>query len=91
LAHNLFHDSGAGYLERYVQSDFPISEEGRRVVREFLAVVCTRFVDTIEAWFTTNRSQIEGPDSANCVGLNMFMYDVQRDASHVGEQLVAGQ
>lgn len=91
LVHNLFNDSAAGYLERYVQSDFPISDTGRRAVRDFLAAECTRFAETIEAWFTTNRSQLEDVGTGNCLGLNMFMYDVQRDSQYSGDQLLAGE
>jgi hypothetical protein len=83
LAHNLFHEASAGYLERYVQSDFPVSDEGKRTVRDFLATEITRLLDTIDAWFTTNRAQLESSSDGNCVGLNLFMYDVRGDSTQL--------
>jgi hypothetical protein len=80
LTHNLFNEAAAGYVERRVQSDFPVSDDGRRNIREFLSTEVARFLDTIDVWLTTNRTQLEGPDG-NCVGLDVFMYDVPDDTS----------
>src|SRR6202451_2416989 len=38
LTHNLLEDSSIGYAERSVQTDFPVSSDGRRAIREWLFV-----------------------------------------------------
>jgi hypothetical protein len=80
LAHNLLEDSSAGYLERSVQTDFPVSQDGRRSIREWLAVDGTRFLETLDAWMTSSRTDLEA-STGQRVGVDIFMYDVASEPS----------
>ncbi len=78
LTHNLLEESSVGYLERSVQTDFPVSDDGRRVIREWLAVDGSRFLETLDAWMTASRPELEAP-SGHRVGVDIFMYDAATD------------
>jgi hypothetical protein len=64
-----------GYLERAVQSDFPISDKGRTVLREWLTTEGVHFLEKLDAFINASRNQMEAPDGRR-VGINLFMYDV---------------
>jgi hypothetical protein len=78
LTHNLLEESSAGYLERAVQTDFPVSDVGRRVIREWLAVDGTRFLETLDAWMTASKPELEAPVGQR-VGVDIFMYDAPNE------------
>jgi hypothetical protein len=80
LTHNLLEESSAGYLERAVQTDFPVSDDGRRIIREWLAVDGTRFLETLDAWMTSSRPELEARDGKR-VGVDIFMYDAPNESS----------
>ena len=80
-----------GYLERAVQTDFPVSNDGRRVIREWLAVDGTRFLETLDAWMTASRPELEAPGGQR-VGVDIFMYDAPNEPSvTTGTQAAANQ
>jgi hypothetical protein len=76
VTHNLLADSAdsVGYVERSVTSDFPVSIQGRRAIREWLVADGTRFLETLDAWMTASRAQLEAP-SGQGVGVEFFMFD----------------
>jgi hypothetical protein len=80
LTHNLFGDSAdtVSYVERSVTTDFPVSPEGRRAIREWLTTDGTRFIDTLDAWMTASRAQLEA-SSGQAVGVELFMFDAQSE------------
>lgn len=80
LTHNLLEESSAGYLERAVQTDFPVSNDGRRIIREWLAVDGTRFLETLDAWMTSSRPELEARDGKR-IGVDIFMYDAPNEPS----------
>lgn len=91
LTHNLLEESTVGYLERAVQTDFPVSDDGRRVIREWLAVDGTRFLETLDAWMTASRPELEAPNGQR-VGVDIFMYDAPNEPlSARGAQAAANQ
>jgi hypothetical protein len=90
LTHNLLDDSAesVGYVERSVQTDFPVSLNGRRAIREWLVADGTRFLETLDAWMTASRSDLEA-SSGNGVGVEFFMFDVPNEPMAPAELAVA--
>ncbi len=78
LTHNLLEETAVGYLERAVQTDFPVSDDGRRVIREWLAADGTRFLETLDAWLTASRPELEAVTGQR-VGVDIFMYDAPHE------------
>lgn len=88
LTHNLLEESSVGYLERAVQTDFPVSEDGRRAIREWLAIDGTRFLETLDAWMTSSRQELEADDGQR-VGVDIFMFGALDEPSAVTEARAA--
>jgi hypothetical protein len=88
LTHNLLEESPVGYVERAVQTDFPVSSEGRRSIREWLVVDGTRFLETLDAWMTSSKAELEA-STGQRVGVEFFMYDAPMEASAPPEIQVA--
>jgi hypothetical protein len=80
LTHNLLEESPVGYVERAVQTDFPVSNDGRRAIREWLVVDGTRFLETLDAWMTSSKAELEAATGQR-VGVEFFMYDAPAEAS----------
>ncbi len=93
ITHNLLEVAPGGetLVERGVVSDFTVSPDGRRAVRKWLMEDGTRFLETLDAWLTTSRNELEGPGTE--IGIEMFMYekpaelatstaDVSKSSSH---------
>ena len=84
LTHNLLEESPVGYVERAVQTDFPVSNEGRRAIREWLVVDGTRFLETLDAWMTSSKGELEA-STGQRVGVEFFMYDAPMEAPAIAE------
>jgi hypothetical protein len=67
-----------GYLERAVQSDFPISDHGRAVLLRWLSTEGVQFLEQLDAFINRSRDQMETPDGRR-VGIDLFMYDVPEE------------
>jgi len=80
LTRNLLEESQAAYVERAVQTDFPVSNEGRHVIREWLQADGTRFLETLDAWMTSSKAALEAPTGQR-VGVEFFMYDAPMEVS----------
>jgi hypothetical protein len=90
-SHNLLEESQIGYVERAVQTDFPVSTEGRRAIREWLVADGTRFLETLDAWLTSSKPELEA-STGQRVGIEFFMYDAPMEGSSPPEvQLAANQ
>ncbi len=77
----LLDDSRQGaYFERAVQSDFPVSESGGVLFREWLTAEGGRILETLDAFISRSREQLEAP-SGRRVGVDIFMYDVPEETS----------
>ena len=80
FTHNLLEPSEAsGYLERQVLSNFLVSEQGQRAIRQWLVEYGTHFLATLDVWMTTNRAMLEGRSGVR-VGVEMFMFGGTGDA-----------
>lgn len=88
LTRNLLEDSQAVYVERAVQTDFPVSSEGRRAIREWLLADGTRFLETLDAWMTSSKTELEA-STGQRVGVEFFMYDAPVEASVPAELQLA--
>lgn len=84
LTRNLLEESSVGFIERAVQTDFPVSNEGRRAIREWLVVDGTRFLETLDAWMTSSKAELEAPTGQR-VGVEFFMYDAPMEAPPITE------
>lgn len=84
LTRNLLEESSVGFIERAVQTDFPVSNEGRRAIREWLVVDGTRFLETLDAWMTSSKAELEAPTGQR-VGVEFFMYDAPMEAPAISE------
>jgi hypothetical protein len=80
LTHNLLEESAVQYVERAVQTDFPVSNDGRRAIREWLVVDGTRFLETLDAWMTSSKAELEA-STGQRVGVEFFMYDAPMEGS----------
>jgi hypothetical protein len=80
LTRNLLEEPQAAYVERAVQTDFPVSDEGRRVIREWLLADGTRFLETLDAWMTSSKAELNAPTGQR-VGIEFFMYDAPMEVS----------
>lgn len=77
--HNLLESSeSGGYLERQVQSDFPVSAQGRIELRTWLVNESIEFLTKIDAWMTNNRQTLEAADG-RAVGVELFMFDAKNE------------
>jgi hypothetical protein len=86
LTHNLLETSVEedGFIERTLLSDFPVSPQGRKAIRSWIAVDGLRLFDTLDAWINNSRSELESQDG-NTVGIEMFMFEVPKTASTPSE------
>jgi hypothetical protein len=64
-----------GYVERAVQSDFPVSEEGKAIVKRWLTTEGVQFLEQLDAFINASRDQIATP-AGQYIGVDIFMYDV---------------
>jgi hypothetical protein len=84
LTHNLLEESPLGYVERAVQTDFPVSNDGRRAIQKWLVADGTRFLETLDAWMTSNKTELEA-STGQRVGVEFFMYDAPAEAPAIAE------
>lgn len=64
-----------GYVERAVQSDFPVSEDGKAVVKKWLTTEGVQFLEQLDAFINASKDQIVTP-TGQYIGVDIFMYDV---------------
>jgi hypothetical protein len=84
MARNLLLSDGEiGYPERLVNTDFPVSNDGRLKIREWLATNGVQFLETLDAWMNVHQDELKA-DRGQCVGVSLFMHDVQSEASAAG-------
>jgi hypothetical protein len=85
FTHNLLESSdSSGYLERQVQSNYPVSEQGRLELRKWLVDQGTKFLVNIDAWMTENQKMLEGP-SGRRAGVEIFMFDAKNEDTEPSE------
>lgn len=92
FTHNLLMaESDVAFVERQVQTDYPVSQEGRRRVREWLLVDGTAFLEKLDRWLTDEKSSL-GTSSGTKFGVAMCMYEVQDEGlSGAGMKVAANQ
>jgi hypothetical protein len=85
FTHNLLESADAGgYLERQVQSNFPVSKQGRLELRKWLVDEGTKFLTNIDAWLTENRKTLEGSEGRRA-GVEIFMFDAKGEESEASD------
>jgi hypothetical protein len=85
FTHNLLESVDAGgYLERQVQSNFPVSKQGRLELRKWLVDEGTKFLTNIDAWMTENRKTLEGSEGRRA-GVEIFMFDAKSEESEASD------
>jgi hypothetical protein len=66
-------------VERTFQTEFPVSEEGKRALRDRLSRDGAQLLESLDAWFGTNKDEFEAT-TGHRVGVELFMYDVAEDS-----------
>jgi len=74
----LLTDDEIGYPERMVHSEFPVSDDGRLKIREWLTTDGIRFLETLDAWMNAHQDELKA-DQGQRVGVSLFMHDLQGD------------
>jgi hypothetical protein len=76
----LLADGEIGYPERMVNTDFPVSDDGRLKIREWLTTDGVQFLETLDAWMNVHQDELKS-QSGQRVGVSLFMYDVHSEPS----------
>jgi len=83
FAHNLLiQDRDATLFERQVDTDYPVSDTGRRAIKQYLETEAQNFLASLDQWFSARHDQL-GADAGKKFGISMFAYEVDGDAAEV--------
>jgi Family of unknown function (DUF6502) len=74
----LLSEGDFAYPERMVASEFPVSEDGRQKIREWLTTDGIRFLETLDAWMNVHQDELKA-GSGQRVGVSLFMHDLQNE------------
>jgi hypothetical protein len=81
FTHNLLRDErDPSYFERQVETDYPVSDEGRRVIQNHLETEGQAFLASLDQWLSARHDQFESPTGKK-FGVSMFVYDVAEEAA----------
>jgi hypothetical protein len=84
---NLLRDAGdTTYFERQVETDYPVSEEGRRAIQNHLDSEGQAFLASVDQWLSARHDQFVST-AGRKFGISMFAYDVA-DESNVEPALL---
>jgi hypothetical protein len=90
LTHNLLLEEGqVGYLERKVESEFQLSLEGQRRLRQQLESVAGPFLEQLDRWFTSEQSQLQDK-SGRRFAVSLFMHEVSDESTVAPAKRAAG-
>ncbi len=88
FTHNLLLEEGqVGYLERQVVTEYPVSPEGQRVLRQHLESAAPPLLDQVDRWLTAEQHRLEGADGKR-FGVSLFMYEVPDESAVSGLKAV---
>jgi hypothetical protein len=81
FTHNLLLEDGqVGYLERQVVTDYPVSLEGQRLIREQLSAVAPPFLEQLDRWFSSEQTRLQDK-AGRRFGVSMFMYEASDEST----------
>jgi hypothetical protein len=81
FTHNLLLEDGqVGYLERQVVTEYPLSIDGQRLLRQQLAAVAPPFLEQLDRWFTSEQTQLQEKGGRR-FGVSLFMYEATADST----------
>jgi hypothetical protein len=81
FVHNLLLEEGqVKYIERLVESEYRMSEEGQRALRGHLEAVLPPFFDQFDRWFHSEQDALEST-SGRRFGVSLFMYELAEESA----------
>ncbi len=82
FTHNLLNEDHADSLfERQVDTDYPVSEDGRRAIQKYLESEAQAFLVSLDQWLSGQHDRLRSDDGKR-FGVSMFAYQV--DGDHAG-------
>lgn len=77
FTHNLLNENRSDPLfERQVDTDYPVSDDGRHVIQRYLETEGQSFLVTLDQWLTGRHDQLRS-DSGKRFGISIFAYKVE--------------
>lgn len=79
FTHNLLNEDRRDPLfERQVDTDYPVSDDGRRVIQRYLETEGQSFLVTLDQWLTGRHDQLR-EDGGKRFGISIFAYEVENE------------
>ena len=79
FTHNLLNEDHSDPLfERQVDTDYPISEDGRRVIQKYLESEAQSFLVSLDQWLSGQHDHLRSDDGKR-FGISMFAYEVDAE------------
>ena len=79
FTHNLLNENRSDPLfERQVDTDYPVSDDGRHVIQRYLETEGQSFLVTLDQWLTGRHDQLRS-DSGKRFGISIFAYEVENE------------
>jgi hypothetical protein len=79
FTHNLLSEDHSDPLfERQVDTDYPVSEDGRRVIQKYLETEAQSFLVSLDQWLAGRHDQLRS-DTGKRFGISMFAYEVESE------------
>jgi len=89
FVHNLLRgENDPTYFERQVETDYRVSEEGRRTIHQHLDVEGQAFLASLDQWLSARHDQFQSPNGKK-FGVSMFVYDIAEEAPSVSPGLLS--
>lgn len=79
FTHNLLNEDHSDPLfERQVDTDYPVSADGRRVIQKYLESEAQAFLVSLDQWLSGQHDQLRSDDGKR-FGISMFAYEVDAE------------
>jgi hypothetical protein len=83
FTHNLLNEDHSDPLfERQVDTDYPVSDDGRRVIQKYLESEAQSFLVSLDQWLSGQHDQLRSDDGKR-FGISMFAYEVDAEPAGV--------
>jgi len=87
FTHNLLNeDRSATLFERQVDTDYPVSEDGRRAIQRHLESEAQSFLVSLDQWLSAQHDQLSF-DGGKRFGISMFAYEVNEEPRQAAPHL----
>ncbi len=81
FTHNLLDEEhGDPLFERQVDTDYPISDDGRRVIQKYLESEAQAFLVSLDQWLSGQHDRLRS-DTGKRLGISMFAYEVDAESA----------